>query len=545
MAATEGKASHAPGEGVNGKGAVASRYQAMTPEREPYLQRARRMSALTVPSLFRENGANGSSDLTIPWQSLGAYGVNSLAAKRILAMFPPGTSFVKLDPTRETLQAMLEMTPTERGQLRAEIDKGLSVVENELMDCMEEDGDRWRLFDATRHMMVGGNHALKLGKDSILQSIHLENYVTRRDKSGNLLEAIVEDVLSWDSLSEDIQEFCKTQGHQLDDKKAIQDDIRLYTHIRMRSGKFHVKQEVCGGCVPGTEATYNPEALPYLFLREVVLRGEHYGRSYVEDYEADLQTLDAHWQVLTEGGAGIAQVKWLVRPGGVTNKEQFSKLPNGGVMTGSIDDVAAARSEKTGDLAFMAGQADKIERRLEQVFLLYSSVQRNGERVTREEIITMRQDLDSSLGGIYANQETTFQQPYARLKYINVTRQGRVTKLPQGSVKMRVLTGAAGLGRQKAALDETEFLLDAASIFGPEVLVPYVSVSTYLSRSAANRSINSEGLILPEEEVKATQQQAQMDALAANVAPEMVKQGGQMLQNNQTQAAEAAPQEGA
>lgn len=544
MASVEGKASHQPGEGVNGKGNIASRYQAMTADRAAYLQRARRMSALTVPSLFRENGANGSSDLTIPWQSLGAYGVNSLAAKRILAMFPPGTSFVKLDPTRETLRAMLELTPTQRGQLKAEIDKGLAVVEKELMDCMEEDGDRWRLFDATRHMMVGGNHALKLGKDSVLQSIHLEHYVTRRDKSGNLLEAIVEDILSWDSLSADVQEFCKKQGHQIDDKKVIQEDIHLYTHIRLRGGKFQVKQEVCGGIVPGTEATYSPEALPYLFLREVVLRGEHYGRSFVEDYEADLQTLDAHWQVLTEGGAGIAQVKWLVKPGGVTNKKQFAELPNGGVMTGNIDDVAAARSEKTGDLAFMAGQADKIERRLEQVFLLYSSVQRNGERVTREEIITMRQDLDSSLGGIYANQETTFQQPYARLKYISVTRQGRVTPLPQGSVKMRVLTGAAGLGRQKAALDETEFLLDAAAIFGPEVLIPYVSIGTYLNRSAANRSIDTEGLIFPEEEVEAKQQQAQMQAMAQQVAPEVVKQSGEMMQNAQTQAAEPA-QEGA
>ena len=545
MTAVEGKASHSPGEGVNGKGTVAGRYQAMSANREPYLQRARRMSALTVPSLFRENGADGSSDLSIPWQSLGAYGVNSLAAKRILAMFPPGTSFVKLDPTRKTLQSLLELTPTQRGQLKAEIDKGLSVVEKELMDCMEEDGDRWRLFDATRHMMVGGNHALKLGKDSVLQSIHLENYVTRRDKSGNLLEAIVEDVLSWDSLSSDVQEFCRQQGHQLDDKKVIQDDIRLYTRIRKRAGKYHVEQEVCGGCVPGTEATYDPDALPYLFLREVVLRGEHYGRSFVEDYEADLQTLDAHWQVLTEGGEGIAQVKWLVRPGGVTNKEQFSKLPNGGVMTGSIDDVAAARSEKTGDLAFMAAQADKIEKRLERVFLLYSSTQRSGERVTREEIITMRQDLDSSLGGIYANQETTFQQPYARLKYISVTRQGRVTKLPQDKIKMRVLTGAAGLGRQKAALDETEFLLDAAQIFGPEVLIPYVSVATYLNRSAANRSIDTEGLIIPEEEVKAAQQQAQMQALSMQVAPEVVKQGGQMIQNTQPQPAQAAPQEGA
>jgi hypothetical protein len=544
MSKDEGKGSQSPGGHENRK-TVAAKYNAMTPAREPYLQRARRGSALTVPSLFRENGANGSSDLTIPWQSLGAYGVNSLSAKRILAMFPPGTSFVKLDPTRETLRSMLELTPTQRGQLKAEIDKGLSLVEKELMDCMEEDGDRWRLFDATRHMMVGGNHALKLGKDSILQSIHLENYVTRRDKSGNLLEAIVEDVLAWDSLSKDIQDFAEQNGYDLDDDEVIQEDVRLYTHIRLCGGKYHVEQELCGACVPGTEAVYDKDALPYLFLREVVLRGEHYGRSYIEDYEADLQTLDAHWQVLTEGGAGIAQVKWLVRPGGVTNKEQFAKLPNGGVMTGTIEDVAAARSEKTGDLGFMAQQADKIEQRLERVFLLYSSTQRSGERVTREEIITMRQDLDSSLGGIYANQETTFQQPYARLKYISVTRQGRVTKLPQKAVKMRVLTGAAGLGRQKAALDETEFLLDASQIFGPEVLVPYVSVSTYLNRSAANRSIDTEGLILPEEEVQAAKQQAQLQALTASVAPEVVKQGGQMIQNTQPQAAPAAPQQGA
>jgi hypothetical protein len=522
-------------------GRLAAWYASQCPERQAYLDRARRCALLTIPALFRQAGATGADSTPVPWQSLGAYGVNILAAKEIMALFPPGIPFIKLKADRKTLEGLQQLDPEARGAVKQDIDRGLSGVEQEFIEGIEEDGDRWVLFDAKRHGIVGGNHGIKILEDASLQSIPLEQYVTVRDRAGKLLAFCVEDPMEWDSLPEDMQELAKANGYTVeyeegDNKapKAKQQPVCVYTFGRLRNGVYNIEQEVCGVSVPGSKFTYNEDALPFLFLREIALRGEHYGRSYVEDYEGDLQTLDGFWQLLTEGAAAAAILKWLIKPGGLTNKDAFMKAQNGAAIAGEEGDVSAVRAEKGGDLAFAVQLVDRIERRVERNFCIF--VQRQGERVTGEEIRRYSQELEQVLGGVYSNQITTFQTPYARLKMKALQRQGRVTRLPEKSVKMTILTGTAGLGRDKAAMDLDDFLTKAAAVLGPTVVPQYVKVSSYLERSASNRSIDLDGLVLTDDEVQQNVQQQQMQGLASQVAPEVVRQGGQMIQNVQTAA---------
>ena len=56
-----------------------------------------------------------------------------------------------------------------------------------------------------------------------------------------------------------------------------------------------------------------------------------------------------------------------------------------------------------------------IQDRLSQAFLLNSSVQRNAERVTAEEIKFVASELESTLGGIYGVLTQEFQQPLLKL----------------------------------------------------------------------------------------------------------------------------------
>ncbi|MFZ3194098.1 MAG: portal protein [Moraxellaceae bacterium] len=528
----------------SGTGPYARRYSAGVIEREPFMGRAIRQSKLTVGSLFRDTGEDGSSSVTLPWQSIGAYCINNVSAKVVLALYPPGTAFVNLKPTKEALEGLQELDATERGTIKAEIDKGLSGVEQEFIDCIEEDGDRWRLFDAVRHLVVGGNHGLKIDKDSILQSIPLGQYVTWRNKRGDLLEFVVEDGLTFETMSEDLQAFAIQNGYEVSyednankQPKANQKPINVYTRGVLKNGQWKVGQEMCGSLIPGTEWTYDADALPYMFIRMVALEGEHYGRSYCEDYEADLQTLDGFWQIMTEGAAAGALLKWLIRPGGSTNKKRFDETANGGSLTGEADDVHAVRADKGGDMSVARDIAQAVETRLAKIFLLYSSVQRAGERVTREEIITIRQDLEATFGGVYSNLVIAFQAPYARLKMASLTKQKRLTKLPKGAVKVTILTGDAGLGRALKSQTLDEAIGAAKNIFGDSVN-EYLIVSNYLSRSFANKAIDPEGLVRTQEEVDENRQQAVQQQTVASVVPEVVKQGGAMLQ--QEQAAELA-----
>lgn len=523
------------------QGPAAKRYGTLTFKREPYLARARRLSRLTIPSLFREYGENESTSEIMPWQTLGAYCVNNLAAKIVLALFPPGIPFIKIKATKQALMGLSQLPdPDMRGKLKAEIDKGLSAVEVDFTEACEEDGDRYRLFDGVRKMIVGGNHGFHLQDSGILKSIPLENFVNLRDNSGTLIEAIVEDPMAFETLPDDVRQICLDNGYEEpeDGEPATSSaPICVYSHIlRIKGGQYRVYQECWGQTIPGTEHVWNEDALPYFFPPMHLLSKESYGRSFAEDYEGDLQTLDGNWQVITEAGAAIAQLKWLVKPGGVTNKKAFAEAANGAVITGDVEDVATAKAEKSGDLGFVVQQIERLETRLSKIFLLYSSIQRNGERVTAEEIATLRRDLEAALGGTYANQVITLQTPYARTKMALLQRDGRVTKLPKGTTKMRVLTGDAGLGRAQLAQSTDEFIGTANQVLGQEVVAPYINIGNYLQRAAANRSVDPEGLIKTDDQVQAEQQQAQMAAMAQNVAPEAVRQGGQMAQNSQQAA---------
>ena len=54
------------------------------------------MSRLTCRTLFTETWQGDPSSLHTPWQSVGAKSVVTLAAKLMLALLPPQTTFFKL-----------------------------------------------------------------------------------------------------------------------------------------------------------------------------------------------------------------------------------------------------------------------------------------------------------------------------------------------------------------------------------------------------------------------------------------------------------------
>ena len=73
-------------------------YSQLSGDRSQFLSTAVECSELTLPYLVHEDtgGKAGRRHLTQPWQSVGAKAVVTLAAKLMLAMLPPNTSFFKL-----------------------------------------------------------------------------------------------------------------------------------------------------------------------------------------------------------------------------------------------------------------------------------------------------------------------------------------------------------------------------------------------------------------------------------------------------------------
>lgn len=511
-------------------GYAAGRYSQMFADREPYLRRARRLADLTIPSLFRDRGDTGFTDADVPWTSVGAYSVRNLANKMMLSLYPAGVPWIKLKLPREVI-ADINALGEQAGEIRADLASALSVVEQEFVEEIEADGDRRWLFSAVLHLIVGGNHGLHRYPDTgLLRGIPLDRYVTHRAPDGALLEFCIKDSLSFDRLDDDIKEVARRQGFDdaVLEKGHKPQIVDVYTYGVWRNKRWHVHQEIGQEVIESTKAVYTEKTLPYMFLGFNWLEGEHYARSYVEDYEGDLQSVDGLAQIVQEGTAAAALLIRLVSPNGVTSKRAIEQATNGAVITGSEADVGTLTSQKSADFQAANNLVDSILGRLSRAFLLNSAVQRGGERVTAEEIRFVARELEDQLGGAYSNQVVQFQMPYARLKFQSLQKQRRITRIPEDAINLTIITGAAALGRQAELQTLDTFLLGGAQVLA--AIPPFtIDDNIYMKRRAAALGVDTEGLVLTPEQRQAKLQEQQQQQLAQQVAPELVRQGGESL----------------
>lgn len=510
------------------------RYIGLKADREPYLVRARRLSRLTIPSLFREEGDNGTTQTIDSWQSFGSYGVNTLASKLGLTVMPPGISPIRLDPSKKTIQELAKLGGDEqaKGNLRLEIDKGLRGAELEFTNAITQDMDAVTFVKGMKYKLVGGDHGYQCYTDGSWRGMPLNTYVVVRDAQGNLLEAIIEDSLVWRTLPMAVREFLKgarpdeTDG---DGKKRPAEKVDLYTHIDLGDdGLYHIYQEACGYKIPNTEWTYKKEYLPFLFVPFNLLPGEHYGRSYVEDYESDLQALEGAEEILTEGTAAGALLIRLVKPGGVTNKDSLAKARNGAVITGDGNDVSVLQTNKNGDFGALENRVSSKESRLAKAFLMNFAVQRQGERVTAEEIRYLAQALNEQLGGLYLELVKTFQGPWARLKMAALMRTKRMTPLPKDQVDVMMATGAAALTRTQELQDLDDLTMPPNPIM-QQAAARVIDPVIYFTQRAVKLGVYSDGLVKTQARLDQEDQAAQQAQLMQQATPGLVKGGADVI----------------
>lgn len=513
---------------------AANRYSAMKADREPFLIRARRLAKLTIPSLFREEGDNGTTETPEAWQSFGAYCINNLASKLGLTVFPPGISPIRLDPSKQTIQDLMKLAADEKakGDLRLAIDKGLRECELEFTQAITEDMDATVFVKGMRYKLVGGNYGYQMYQDSTWRGIPLESFTTLRDGQGNLLEFVIEDNLVWDTLPAGVRNYLQDVRPEQKDSNGRASPaykVPLYTHgVLQEDGQWAIYQECCGYKIPNTDWTYGKEYLPFLFVPFNRLPGEHYGRSYVEDYESDLQGLDGGEEILTEGTAAAALLIRLVKPGGVTNKEALAKARNGAVITGDGNDVSVLQTNKQGDFQSLEKRVESKEARLARAFLLNFSVQRQAERVTAEEIRYLAQALNEQLGSLYLELVKTFQKPWAALKMAALMRLKRMTPLPKKQVSVQMATGAAALSRAAELMNLDDLTMPPNPVMQQQaarVIDPVV----YFRTRAIKIGLYMDGLVktqdrIDQEDAAAAQQQQMIQA-----TPNLVKGGADII----------------
>jgi len=485
---------------------IRSFYKNCSEERLNFLNRAREASELTIPYLVPPEGHNESTTYPTPFQGMGARGVNNLSSKLLLSLLPPNAPFFRLVVDYYAMSA----EGVDVDEVRSEIEKTLGKVERAVQAEFEASNIRIAVFEALKHLIVSGNALLFVPDDEHMRVFGLDSYVCKRDPSGNLLGLATKETVTPDTFSDEVQEFMAASEVAVPtgDGYSNPKGLDLYTGIYRDSKKWNIYQEVNGVEIPQSRGTYPLDKNPFIPLRFTRIDGEHYGRGFIEEYLGDLRSLESLTQAIVEGSAAAAKMLFLVNPNGTTRLRTLAQSENGAIVQGNAEDVTVLQVQKFNDFRVAYDTINMLKERLGHAFLMNTSVQRNAERVTAEEIRYMAQELEDVLGGVYSVLSQEFQLPLVNRVMAKMQKKRRLPKIPKKLVKPTVVTGLEALGRGHDLNKLDTFVSGAAQILGPE-FPTYVNMSEYLKRRATSIGIDDEALVRTQEEIEMQQQQMQ------------------------------------
>ena len=237
------------------EGEVKSKYNRYLSDRDNYLNRGREASLFTIPTLLPQEGFQSSSEITTPFQSIGAEGVNNLSSKLLMSLLPPNAPFFRLVVDNSELEALL-------ADKRSEAEKGLAKIERLVMQEIEVRGLRIPISEALKLLIVTGNVLLYLPPNDQIRVFRLDRYVVKRDAMGNVLDIITKESLSPLSLPENVREMISDPDSDTPTKNHD-----LYTCVKWTGSNWMVHQEIEGKVVPGSEGSYPKDKCPYIALR--------------------------------------------------------------------------------------------------------------------------------------------------------------------------------------------------------------------------------------------------------------------------------------
>lgn len=418
---------------------AASRYAALQARRQPFLDRARRYAALTIPSLLPPVGHSYTSQLPEPYQAFTARLVVNLSSQLLTALLPPGQPFFKLTVPNETLLKGGTM------KVDTETEKGLAL--SELLMQSEVERRAWRAPTnlSLQLLVVTGNVLEQMLPDNRLRAFRLDQYVVARDYTGTVVELVIEEKVSPLSLPEAARAL-------IPDKKRndAEANIDLYTWCRRQAdGKYLIEQEVVGKTVPGSKGKY--KVLPFFALRWASIPGEDYGRSKVEEHIGDFRAMENLSKSVLDGAAMAARHVWMVKPNaaGTNLKDKIAKANNGDVITGNPDDVAMLQFENIQGLQLVASEIQTLRENLAAAFLLKAGVVRDSERTTATEVRFMAEELEGTLGGVYSLLSEDMQRARVERLIVQLQSQGRLPPWTKEMVEPSIITGLEALNREK------------------------------------------------------------------------------------------------
>ncbi len=491
-------------------------YTQLESKKSQVMRRAEQAAEYTIPAIFPKEHHMESNALPVPNQSLGAKACNNLQAKMLLALFPPNTSFFRLD-------AGLDPETAEEKDLVDEINEALAETEKGVASHLESTTLRSTMSNKLLLEIITGNSALDIDNEAAMRVFSVRDYVVERDPSGTVIDFVLKEMITPRKIGEEdlaiyfsdseIEEF-------LADPEA---EIELYTRMYMVEGKYKVYQEINGTKVPDSDGTYPMDAPKFIITRWRAVDGEEYGRGLVEEMLGDFAAYDGFCLDLKLASKQAAKVIFTVSPNGFITPEELEKADSGDVLEGDAEDVKTIRIDKNGDFNITYQTVTKLERSLSESFLMHSSVQRNAERVTAEEIRYMAQELEDALGGVYSVYGQEVQRPMLNRLLNILTKQQKIPVIPKG-INIKITTGLDALGRSHETNKLIGVIRAAKEVLGEDAVAERIKADAVITALGGGSGVDIDQFLYSDEEVAQRNQARMQQSIIESSVPGAIQQ---------------------
>ena len=501
------------------------RYEELKLARQPFLTAAEDYAKETLPRLFQDEAEKGTQ-LVAPSQTVGSEGTKHLSSKLILTLFPPNTGFHRLHPN--------DIDLINAGLSEEDIDKlkqELDGVTSKIVRSLESGSFRSRMTHAAQLMIISGNALMFDYKADFTKVYSLKDYVVRRDGTDDVVESVIKDRLNLNDFYDNPKAHDQlTKLYELSedyDEKRKTNKFDVYTHLRFHEGRHYWRQEAFGQVIEGTDSDVKFDETPWYFLRWSAIDGVDYGYSLIEDVIHDLVEYGALKAGIMNFTDMATKLLWLVRSGSGIDVNELNKAESGEFVSGNIEHIAPLIANVSNNISWLQGVSQEVKKDLHKVFLLNTAIQRDGERVTAEEIRYMARELEVVHGGLYTTLANELQKPLVKNRIRQLREDGQIPNFPMDKIDPTITTGIEALEKGAIYQKKTQWLGDMTQLLGPDAVMAEVSPKAIMQSTAEDQALDISKLLKSDEEkaqeAQAIQEQQMTQAAMGPMAQEGAK----------------------
>lgn len=456
----------------------------------------------TLPQLMVDFAYNSRGRVLVErdYQEIGALLTNHLASKLARLLFPANHPFFRIQPSRDLTQEVQSL-----GVKPEDMQSELARLELESGQQLFTNASYAQLILALKHLIVTGNvliHRDSEGKRTVAHG--LQNYVTRRDGRGNVIDAVLREFSYAEALPHDVLQILLTKDKGRYSRP--EQPVEVYTRIRrerMRGRFVYVVTQEVDTTPVGEPSVYPLHLCPWMFPTWSLIPGEHYGRGMVEDYAGGFAKLSDLSEAMTLYGIEVMRVVHLVSAGSGTDIDDIANAETGEYVRGDPATVQALEAGDAAKLAQVAAEIQQVFTRLAKAFMYEANV-RQAERVTAYELQRDAQEAENALGGVYSSLAESMQVPFAHLLLVEVN-ENSLPGLVTGELVLNIAAGIPALGRSSDVQNLIAASQEIAAVVPIAQLDERISTQRIVDMVFAGRSVDPKSVFKSPEELEQSQ----------------------------------------